>query len=183
MGSESTATVPEETLVCRYRVLDPKFRDNARQYVLQCTVATISIFAVLTVLDAFTQTVLVASLGASSFIAFAMPHVESAQPRYMIGGYLVGTVSGCGMSLLGAAVASTGVIEPDTCMIAAGALATGAAIFLMVVTDTEHPPAAALALGFALNPWDLATIAVVLSGIAAVSCIKEAVKSRMMNLL
>ncbi|MDJ0653625.1 MAG: HPP family protein [Xanthomonadales bacterium] len=165
------------------RILDHKFRDNRWQYGLQCLMATLSIFAVLTVLDAVTQTVLVASLGASSFIAFTMPHVESARPRYLVGGYVIGTIAGCGMSLAGAGVAASGVIDGNSLPLAFAALATGIAIFLMVITNTEHPPAAALALGFALNEWNITTIAVVFIGIVAISAIKEVGKSNMMDLL
>lgn len=169
--------------VPRVRVLDPKFRANARPYFDQCAIATVSIFLILTVLDAFSQSVLVASLGASSFIAFAMPHVESARPRYLVGGVLVGTLVGCGMSVLGGLVAASVGAEYDATSIAFAALATGMAMFLMVITDTEHPPAAALALGFVLNEWDLVTVLVVLSGIVAIASIKEAVKARMIDLL
>lgn len=34
-----------------------------------------------------------------------------------------------------------------------GALAISLAVFTMVVTRSEHPPAAALALGLVLNDW------------------------------
>lgn len=166
-----------------FRLLDPKFRQNASRYVGQCAAATLTMFMVLSVLDAFSQTVLVASLGASVFIAFSMPHVEAARPRYLLGGYLVGTLVGCSASLATGLLAEIGLFESATRHIAAGAVATGLAIFVMVVTDTEHPPAAALALGFALNDWNLATIAVVWSGIVAISTLKELGKGCMINLL
>ena len=52
------------------------------------------------VLDAVTQTVLIASLGASAFIAFAVPRSLHSDPRHLIGGYVVGLVSGVAMSSL-----------------------------------------------------------------------------------
>ena len=39
-----------------------------------------------------------------------------------------------------------------------GALAVGIAILLMTLTNTEHAPAAGIALGLVLNEWDYATI-------------------------
>jgi CBS-domain-containing membrane protein len=56
-------------------------------------------------------------------------------------------------------------------------------MFAMVVTKTEHPPAAALALGLVLNEWDLLTIGVVMAGIAGLSIFKRMVLPLLMDLL
>jgi CBS-domain-containing membrane protein len=88
------------------RLFDPDFRTACPSYIGQCLMATVSIFAVLLVLDSVTQTVLVASLGASAFIAFTMPHIEASRPRYLLGGYALGTLVGCSFSLLSAALAA-----------------------------------------------------------------------------
>ena len=53
----------------------------------------------------------------------------------------------------------------------------------MVVTRTEHPPAAALALGLVLNEWDLLTLAVVMAGIVALSLIKRLVLPMLLDLI
>ena len=57
------------------------------------------------------------------------------------------------------------------------------AMFTMVVTRTEHPPAAALALGLVLNEWSLLTLAVVLAGIIALSVIKRLVLPMLLDLI
>ncbi len=64
-----------------------------------------------------------------------------------------------------------------------GAVATGLAMLLMVITDTEHPPAASLALGFVLSEWDALTVLAVISGIVALASIKEVLKFRLIDLL
>jgi len=64
-----------------------------------------------------------------------------------------------------------------------GSLATSVAMFVMVVTRTEHPPAAALALGLVLNEWNLLTLAVVLGGIIGLSLLKRMVLPILMDLL
>ena len=65
-----------------------------------------------------------------------------------------------------------------------GALAVGLAIFVMVITDTEHPPAAGLALGLVLNEaCDARVLAVVLIGILALSLAKEVLKPLLIDLL
>lgn len=166
------------------RMLDPKFRRNVPRYLIQCAMATVVIFSILVFLNIFTQTVLIAALGATTFIAFTMPHVNSARPRYLVGGYAMGVVAGVLISLAVIAIESGIEGEPPRILFMAGAaLATGLAIFLMVLTDTEHPPAAGLALGFVLNPWDFKTVMVVLLGVAVISLIKESCKHQMIDLL
>ena len=150
---------------------------------MQCALAGACVFILLIVLDAVTQTVLIAALGASAFIAFAVPLSLHSSPRHMIGGYVVGIVSGCSMSTLFTAMDLTSTIGANADVIICGALATSMAMFLMVVTRTEHPPAAALALGLVLNEWSLLTIAVVLAGVIGLSIIKRAVLPMLMDLL
>ena len=68
-------------------------------------------------------------------------------------------------------------------LIVFGSLAISTAMFVMVVTRTEHPPAAALALGLVLNEWNLLTLAVVLGGIVGLSVLKRMVLPMLMDLL
>jgi len=53
----------------------------------------------------------------------------------------------------------------------------------MVVTRTEHPPAAALALGLVLNEWNLLTLVVVLAGVVGFSIIKQLVMPALLDLI
>jgi CBS-domain-containing membrane protein len=48
----------------------------------------------------------------------------------------------------------------------------GTAIFVMCITDTEHPPAAGIALGMVLNPWNLLTLAVIAGSILIMTAVK-----------
>jgi len=134
-------------------------------------------------MDAVTQTVLIASLGSSAFIAFAVPLSLHSSPRHMIGGYLVGMLAGITMSLLNASVDVQALPVEHAANIIFGALAMSVAMFLMVVTRTEHPPAAALALGLVLNEWNVLTLGVVLAGVVGLSVIKRAVLPLLMDLL
>ncbi len=165
-----------------WRLFDRKFLQNRTQYIAQCVLSTLVILSVLLVLDTVTQTVLIASFGASVFICFTMPHVKSSGPRYLIGGYFVGTVIGGSVSLI-ASMVVINTLPAEVTQIIFGAIATGIAIFCMVITDTEPPPAAALALGFVLNEWEPITVVVILIGITIISVIKECSKKHMINLL
>jgi CBS-domain-containing membrane protein len=170
-------------IVFPWRLFDVKFKHNRARYLYQSLMAMATMMAVLPLLDAVAQTVLIASLGASSFIAFAMPHVHASKPRYLIGGYLVGTAVGCSLSLLATLVSAQTSIDYHTLQILCGAAAAGLAFLLMVVTDTEHPPAASLALGYVLNEWSLLTVVVVLTGLVAIVGVKESTKRLMIDLV
>lgn len=167
----------------RWRLLDSKFRHNKGRYVAQAAGAAFCILVVLLALDAVRQTVLIASLGASCFIAFAVPRSYASRPRALLGGYFAGTLVGCSLSLLVGWADPWISLDPGTLKIIGGAIATGLSFFIMVTTDTEHPPAAALALGYVLNDWDAGTVLVVFAGIVVLSLIKEAVRPKLMDLM
>lgn len=161
---------------------DRQFRlDNFKRYGLQCGLAGVGVLVLLLVLDAVTQTVLIASLGASAFIAFAVPRSLHSSPRHLIGGYVIGIFSGIAMSSLYSLFTLDGTWD-HAIMVIFGALAISIAMFTMVVTRTEHPPAAALALGLVLNEWDLVTLMVVLVGVIGLSAIKRLVTPLLMDL-
>ena len=170
-------------LIKRLNLDDRLRRENLNRYFLQCTLAFVVVLILLLVLDAFTQTVLIAALGASTFIAFAVPRSLHSDPRHMIGGYLVGILAGSLMGTLNASMNISDAAIAHSVMIIFGALATGFAMFIMVVTKTEHPPAAALALGLVLNEWDLLTLVVVIAGVVALSIFKRLVLPMLMDLL
>lgn len=149
---------------------------------MQCGLAGIVVFVLLLVLDAVTQTVLIAALGASAFIAFAVPRSPHSGPRHMIGGYIVGILAGSLMSALKALI-DVSVVSDHAVMIICGAIAISLAMFTMVVTRTEHPPAAALALGLVLNEWSLLTLFVVLVGVIGLSVVKQIVLPALLDLV
>jgi len=139
---------------------------------------------VLVILDAVPNATIAASLGASSFIAFAMPHRPLSQPRRFVGGNAVGLLLGMSVYHLTALSFWQGLPWGDILAEAVcGALATGLAILMMVVTDTEHPPAAGLALGFVLDGYTLETVAVVIIGVAALAGIRWVLRKRLIDLL
>lgn len=156
-------------------------REHVKRYALQCGLAGIVVLILLLVLDSVTQTVLIASLGASAFIAFAVPRSLHSGHRHMIGGYVVGILAGVAMASLNNWIAAPGGWD-HAVMVIFGALAISLAMFTMVVTRTEHPPAAALAVGLVLNEWTLVTIMVVLIGVIALSLIKRLILPMLLDL-
>ena len=163
--------------------IDPKFSRNRRRYVYQCCAVGMTMVVVLLLLDMVYQAVLIAALASSSMVAFSAPNMRASRPRCLIGGYLVGVLVGCGASLLVVYAADLNYLDEHYIRLLAGALATGLAMFVMVTTDTEHPPAAALALGFVLNEWSLMTVFAVMSGVTLIVLIKEVFRARLVDLL
>ena len=171
------------SLITRLDLDDRLTTDNIRRYAIQCSLATVVVLILLIALDTVTQTVLIAALGATTFIAFAVPRSVVSSPRCLIGGYLVGMFAGALMSSLNASIGISDAVMAEVSMIVFGALATGIAMFLMVVTKTEHPPAAALALGLVLNEWTTLTLVVVMFGVVGMSVCKRLVLPHLMDLL
>lgn len=164
--------------------IDRHFRwENLQRYALQCGLAGVVVIVLLLILDAVTQTVLIASLGASAFIAFAVPRSLHSGARHLIGGYLIGIVAGCLMSMFNTWLHMQDPGIAHAVMVICGAMAISLAMFMMVVTRTEHPPAAALALGLVFNEWNLLTLAVILAGILALSVIKRLVLPILLDLI
>ena len=157
-------------------------RGDFKRYAMQCGLAGLVVLVLLLVLDAVTQTVLIAALGASAFIAFAVPRSPHSGPRHMIGGYVVGMLAGSLMSALKALI-DVSFASDHAVMIICGAIAISLAMFTMVVTRTEHPPAAALALGLVLNEWNLLTLFVVLIGVVGLSVMKQLVLPALLDLI
>jgi CBS-domain-containing membrane protein len=155
--------------------LDEEFRHHPIRYLLQSAMAGVVTMVFLSFLDILTYTGLVAALGATTFLIFTMPHKVSARPRYVVGGYVMGGLAG---TLTSYAFSSGGILPLDS-VFAIGAIAVGVATFLMVTTNTEHPPAAGMALGLVLQPWDYKTVVYVL-GCVCFLCLARFVLKRVM---
>ncbi len=171
------------SLITRLDLDDRLTTGNVRRYAIQCSLATIVVLILLVALDAMTQTVLIAALGATTFIAFAVPRSVVSSSRCLIGGYLVGMLAGTLMSALNVSVGISDLVMSHMSLIVFGALATGTAMFLMVITKTEHPPAAALALGLVMNEWNIFTLLVIVAGVSALCLCKRMVRTHLIDLV
>lgn len=136
-----------------------------KNYVFQSLFATFVLFIVLLILNIEKRPIIIASIGATAFIVFAMPKGITAKPRNIIGGYLVGITSGSLCAL----------IPQNTFLVSliVYSLAVGLSIFIMVVIDTEHPPASGIALGFAVTGFSLKAAVTVLVSVLILSLIRH----------
>lgn len=164
------------------RVFDEKLKNNIRRYVFQCLLATVTILIILLFLNIFTHTTIIASLGATTFIVFAMPNNPTAKPRNLIGGYLTGIVIGSLSSLLVESVLSNLMINGYITYIIFGAVAVGLTILIMVIIDTEHPPAVGLALGLVLGSWNFKIIIILFLAVVLMSIAKYLLRDILIDL-
>jgi CBS-domain-containing membrane protein len=108
---------------------------------MQSGYAAISIFIITFIL--YNNPVVIASIGSMAFIVFSMPNSITAQPRRIIGGHLVGF-------FVGSCFAVFPFLYVTFYTALWYALFIGITLFIMVVMDFEHPPAAGTALGMTL---------------------------------
>jgi len=158
------------------KIIDKKLKGHIFQYVIQCIIATASLVFVLFYMDIIMETAVVASIGATSFIIFTMPHIYVSKPRVILGGYAVGTITGVLSNYLL-------VLEIGIPLNVIGAISVGLAMFIMVISNTEHPPAAALALGIAIEGYTLNMLIFVYGVAITLLLIKWALRKWLIDLL
>ena len=150
-----------------------EFRQHWRNYLIQSIIATCAIFVVILLLRSFNM-VIVASIGASTFVVFAMPKHITARSRNVIGGHLVGLAAG---SLFGLIPANTMLASTIVY-----ALAVGLSIFIMVIIDTEHPPASGTALGVTMIGFSRGVAIAIVASVLLLSLIHHFFKRYLRDL-
>jgi CBS-domain-containing membrane protein len=163
-------------------ILDPHFKKNPRPYIVQSLLALATFLIVLLFVEKVTQVVIVAALGASTFIVFSMPHTMTAKPRRLIGGHVMGLVSGSICHFLFVDGLSADMNESTALLAFTFALAIALAMFLMAITNTEHPPAAATSIGLLMAGWSWAAILFVLIFAGLLALIHYALRRYLVNL-
>ena len=123
-----------------FYLLSKSFTENWVNYVWQSTAAGIITIVMLFVFSELIALIILASIGSTFFTVFALPHNRTAKARNVLGSYLICIAVGLACSCL-----------PSVSI--AGGAAVGIGSFGMVITDTEHPPAAGIALGLATIPF------------------------------
>ncbi|MFH1552229.1 MAG: HPP family protein [Candidatus Omnitrophota bacterium] len=164
------------------RLLDAKFRDNKLRYIAQSVMGGLAVAAALLFFNVVSQPMIIASFGASGFIAFTMPYKRISRPRCLIGGYIIGIIVGCLLHPI-TDIPMSHEFGLKMMHVMAGAAAVGLAMFLMSITNTEHAPATSIALGLVLNEWTFHTVVLILAGINVILVIQRAMKPWMIDLI
>lgn len=145
-----------------------------RQYLFQMLIAWAASFIVLAILD-MRHEVIIASIGATAFIMFAKPHAPTAQPRHVILGQLMGITAGLAWTFV-----------PRECYLMEVAVYSGSVITcfaLMVLTDTDHPPAAGTALGITIAGTFSGIVLILLGVVGLLVGTHYFLRKRMIDLL
>jgi small-conductance mechanosensitive channel len=161
---------------------EAKNHPPTRYVVLQSFILLVAL-GVIIMFDDFFGKIIVASLGASSFILFATPLTKSSRSVVLIGSYIFGASSGILFNLLHANIPSLDSEQIRYALVLACACAAAVATFLMAKAGFAHPPAAALAIGVTsgINPVQTG-IAAVLS-VLLLCVIRNILKKHLRNLV
>ena len=164
---------------------DVRFFRLQKGYLWQSSLAVVTILAVLLLVDSVADAVLAAGLGSSTAILFLHPTSRSASLRNLVGGHFMGSLIGAAASLLlfqsGWFPANAELSHWLANGVAAGVL--GLAILIMAATDTEHPPAAATALGFALQSLEWPIVFLFGGAVIVLAVVKVVLRNRLRDLL
>ena len=154
-----------------------EFRSYWKYFVLQSVLATCSVFVILVILG-LQEAVIIASLGATTFVVFALPEKITAQPRNVIGGHVVGLLCG----LVGSGLFHLMPAQNELLHYTGYAIGVGLSIFFMVISDTEHPPAAGTALAVAMQGYSLRLVFGVLFFTVILSAIRWLLRHHLRDL-
>ena len=136
-----------------------KFKNLWQYYIFQSFLAGAAIFAIMLVIREG-KYVVIASMGATAFICFAMPKSVSAQTRQVIGGHMIGLLCGAAFTL----VHLPGIAEIP--------LVAAVTIFMMVALDAEHPPAVGTALAVTINEVDRSVALAIMVGVIVITQVR-----------
>ena len=165
-------------------LFDKNLKPKMKNYLFQCGLAILSLIVILMVQNALFSEAIVVSVASAAFTIFVFPDSIASTPRRVIGGQIAAILAGAiFFTVLHIPMLETAAETMNVVPSVAAALAVGLSILIMVATNTEHPPAAGVALGIVIDPWQWSAIAFVLVGALALSIIRAALRPKMINLL
>ncbi|HAE86685.1 TPA: HPP family protein [Candidatus Marinimicrobia bacterium] len=137
------------TMKNRIFYLSRSLRTYWKYYLMQ-TLLSVSVLFIILLLLTSRDMVVIASIGATSFIIYAMPHAKSAMAKAVLPSYVAGLVFGSVFALI--------PVHNVILLALVYSMSVGCTIFFMLVTDAKHPPAASVTLGVALTgfQWEVA---------------------------
>ena len=154
--------------------IDPQFPAHWKQYLIQSGYAALAVFIITIILSS--NPVVIASIGATAFIVFAMPKNVAAQPKRIIGGHLLGF-------FIGSCFAVFPFMDILFFKAVWFAASVGVTILLMVILDFEHPPAAGTALGMTLVGYSSSSATAIIASVFILAFIGYIAKPFLRNLV
>lgn len=166
------------------KLWDRNFLSRLPNYIFQCGLATVSLIVILLVEDAVFRAAIVVAVASTTFTVFVVPNSVAASPRRVIGGHAVAVIVGTTLAFALQIPALESASEEFLIIRdIVAALSVGISIFIMVVTNTEHPPAAGTALGLLIPGWTLSAVTFILLSALILSIIRLLLRPKLINLL
>ena len=168
-----------------YRLMfDRRFASHMPSYLFQWGLATLSMVTIILLVDVIFRPVVVVAAASTAFIVFVVPHSVAATPRKVIGGHVLAVMVGSAFAGVLRLLGIDGSLVGERLVLEiAAAVSVGFGMFVMVITNTEHPPAAATTLGLVFHEWTLSSIAFIISAAVVLSAVRIALRPKLVNLL
>ena len=162
---------------------DPGFARFPRVFVFQAILATAVMLAILTFVQSLSSAAIAAGLASSVVGIFIAPSNQTARIRSVVGGHAAALALGSLFSVLFfLGPVETFLLEAELLRNLGYATAVGAAMLLMAITNSEHPPAAGTALGMASREFDILIFLSIIGAVALLAAIKLAIRPYLRDL-
>ncbi|BAZ97462.1 MULTISPECIES: HPP family protein [Dehalococcoides] len=159
-----------------YRYLLKRIRElkiHWKLYLFQSFLATLVLFIIALTLS-IENAVVIASIASTAFIVFTQPSSPPAVPRRIFWGHVLGFCIGCLVNLIPHQYMLTDALVY--------ALAVGLCIFLMMIMDLKHAPAAGTALGVAITGFSSGVLIAVVTSALVLSMAQSRMKGFLKDL-
>ena len=166
-------------------LFDPRLKRHALNYAFQPVLATLALLTILLVGDVVLNAAIVDAMASTVFTIFVVPDSIASTPRRVVGGHTAGVVAGSAVAAVVAVLEIPMAADSarGALLVTVAALTVGLSTVLMVLTNTEHPPAAGAALGLVIHDWSLWSVGVIIVSAVALSILRAALRPRLANLL
>ena len=162
---------------------DPGFARFPWAFVFQAALATVVMLAILTFVQSLSSAAIAAGLASSVVGIFIAPSNQTARIRSVVGGHGVALALGSLFSvLLLFDPVQAFLMDADILRNLSYAAAVGAAMLLMAITNSEHPPAAGTALGMASREFDILIFLSIIGAVALLAVMKLAIRPYLRDL-
>jgi CBS-domain-containing membrane protein len=164
------------------KIFDTSFSHHKINYFLQPFLASLCLFLVILLGENLGNNIIIASVGATAFIIFVVPNYKLGTARLILGGYIVSILVGF---IFFHIFTLSDVFWKEHLLLKAffSSFAVGVAIFIMVVIDCEHPPAAGVALDVVIRHHNYISFLYLLFTVAFMLLIKHLLRKYLINLI
>lgn len=162
---------------------DPGFAKFPWAFVFQAVLATAVMLAILTFVQSLSSAAIAAGLASSVVGIFISPSNQTASIRSVVGGHVVALMLGSLFSFMFFfGPVESFLADAELLRNLGYAFAVGAAMLLMAITNTEHPPAAGTALGMASREFDILIFLSIIGAVTLLAVMKLAIRPYLRDL-